>query len=47
MRLWTVLALRCPALNERRAALAMPECHPLFQLQSRPVAAWERLGSLL
>ena len=37
------LARRDPALHARWAALAMPECLPLFHLEPGPVAAWERL----
>ena len=37
------LAQRSRVLHQRWGAVAAPECHPLFQLQSGPVAAWERL----
>lgn len=36
------LAIRDPALHMRQAEVAMPDCHPLFQLQPGPIADWER-----
>ena len=36
------LSNRSPALYERLASNAEPECHPLFELRPGPVEPWER-----
>jgi hypothetical protein len=36
------LANRSPAVLARWGDLALPACHPLFRMQSGPVASWER-----
>lgn len=36
------LALRNPALQVQHLRVDLPVCHPLFRVESGPVAAWER-----
>lgn len=36
------LARRSPALRDRWAAVATPDCHPMFTCVPGPVADWER-----
>ena len=41
------LAERNPALQAQWLAISVPECHPMFRVESGPIESWERPSGII